>query len=200
MVKQSEGIERAKKKIKDKTYKASAKSFSKYFEPVENSKTKIKFKIDDNKIEQEQGNFGYFYIVTNKLDMDPVEIMSAYRGLYKIEESFRILKTNLKARPVYHYKERRIRAHFLICYITLVLQRVLEYQLASVGIKLSTHEIINGLKEFEVNQIVINNIEIYMAKNSVMNSIVNEKIFKLSKKDLNIDKLNNLKQKFVLPF
>ena len=132
--------------------------------------------------------------------MDPVEIMSVYRGLYKIEESFRILKTNLKARPVYHYKERRIRAHFLICYITLVLQRVLEYQLASVGIKLSTHEIINGLKEFEVNQIVINNIEIYMAKNSVMNSIVNERIFKLSKKDLNIDKLNNLKQKFVLPF
>lgn len=198
LLKQNEGIERAKKRLKDKTYKASAKSFSRYFEPVDNSNKKIQFKIDDDKILKEQENFGYFYIVTNKLNMDPIEIMKAYRGLYKIEESFRILKTNLKARPVYHYKERRIRAHFLICYIALVLQRVLEYQLESIGIQLSTHEIINGLKEFEVSQFDIKQMNIFTIKKEVLESKVNTEIFKLSKKDINESSLLKLRERFVL--
>ena len=119
--------------------------------------------------------------------MDPLAIMKAYKGLYKIEESFRVLKTNLSTRPVFHFKERRIRAHFLVCYTALVLQRLLEYQLNQQNIKMSTHEIIKGLKAFEISKFHIKKIDIYTITTQVLESKVNTEIFKLKKSDISKD-------------
>jgi transposase len=134
LIKQEKMLERARKNMRDFTINATTKSKSRYYKAIEKSKEKIQVEIDEEKIKAEQENFGYFYIITNKLDMEPVAVMKAYRSLYKIEESFRILKTNLEARPVYHFKSRRIRSHFLICYLALVIQRLLEYKISKEGI------------------------------------------------------------------
>jgi transposase len=113
--------------------------------------------------------------------MNPKAIMTAYNSLYKIEESFRILKTNLKTRPVYHFKERRIRAHFLICYLALLIQRILEYKLDEKGIRLSTNEIINGLEGFILDEIDYKTDKLYMLSDKLFESKINKEIFKIDK-------------------
>ena len=113
--------------------------------------------------------------------MNPATIMVAYKSLYKIEESFRILKTNLKARPVYHFKERRIRAHFLICYLALLLQRILEYKLTENKVELSTHEIINGLEEFILDEIDYKINKLYLLSDKLFESKINKEVFKIKK-------------------
>ena len=181
MFKQEQMIERAQKNLRDFTINATTKSKSKYYKASEHSKEKIKIEIDEDKIKTEQDNFGYFYIVTNKVKMNPAEIMTAYKSLYKIEESFRILKTNLKTRPVYHFKERRIRSHFLICYLALVLQRILEYKLKKSGVSLSTHEIINGLEKFNIIETDYKVNKLYMITEDLFKGQVNQKLLKFEK-------------------
>ena len=192
MIKQDKMITKAKKNIRDFTVNATTKAKSKYYKASDNPKEKINVEIDEEKIKQEQENFGYFYIVTNKTDMQPCDIMAAYRSLYKIEESFRILKTNLKARPVYHFKERRIRSHFLICYLALVIQRILEYKLLEEGITLSTHEIINGLSEFNIDEIDYKVDKLYMITDRLFKSKINKDLFKIKKNVLLRKEMQNI--------
>ena len=195
MIKQEKMVEKAQKNIKDFTINATTKSKSRYYKASEKPKEKIHVEIDKEKIKAEQENFGYFYIVTNKLDMDPVTIMKAYRSLYKIEESFRILKTNLEARPVYHFKSRRIRSHFLICYIALVLQRLIEYKLSKADIELSTHEIMDGLADFELAEIDYKVDKLYMISDKLFESKINKKIFKFKENVLFNKELTSLIKK-----
>lgn len=84
--------------------------------------------IDEAKLEAQKKFDGYFGFISNT-ELDPTEIISQYRGLWQVEQSFRITKHNLKIRPVYHYVDRRIKAHFAICYLTLALIRTVEYKL-----------------------------------------------------------------------
>ena len=195
MFKQEKMLTRAKKNIRDFTINSTTKAKSKYYKAMDNPKEKINIEMDEERIKQEQENFGYFYIVTNKVDMKPCDIMAAYRLLYKIEESFRILKTNLKARPVYHFKERRIRSHFLICYVALVLQRILEYKLSEKNITLSTHEIINGLAEFNIDEIDYKVDKLYIMTNKLFNSKINKELFKIEKNVLLRSEMQNMIKK-----
>ncbi len=195
MIKQDKMLERARRNMRDFTINSTTKSKSKYYKAVDNAKDKISIEIDEEKIKKEQDNFGYFYIVTNKVKMKPADIMAAYKSLYKIEESFRLLKTNLKSRPVYHFKERRIRSHFLICYLTLVIQRLLEYKLEKCGVKLSTHEIINGLEGFIVDEIDYNVNKLYMFSDKLLKSKINKEIFKIKKNVLQTNEIQKIVKK-----
>jgi transposase len=192
MFKQDKMLERAKKNIRNFTINSTTKSKSKYYKAVDNPKEKITVEIDEAKINQEQENFGYFYIVTNKVDMNPRDILVAYKSLYKIEESFRILKNNLKTRPVYHFIERRIRSHFLICYLALVMQRILEYKLAENNVKLSTHEIINGLAGFIIDEIDYKVDKLYILSDKLFNSKINQGLFKIDKNVLPSSEISNV--------
>jgi hypothetical protein len=87
-----------------------------------------KLALDSEKVAEEAKYDGYYAIVTSELHMSYDEIISTYRGLWEIEESFRITKGTLEARPVYVSKEERIRAHFLTCFIALVIARILQKQ------------------------------------------------------------------------
>lgn len=180
--KQEESLKKARKKMKDFTIENTCKSKSRYYKTNDNPKSKITVEIDEEKVLKEREDFGYFYIITNKIDMNPVEVISAYRSLYKIEDSFKVLKTNLKSRPVYHFIERRIKTHFLICYLALVLERLLEYKLKSSGCSISTEVILNSLAHFKLNEInyVVN--KMYMITDEQFNSDINKIIFKFDKK------------------
>ena len=82
--------------------------------------------IDEGRIAADEAMDGYYCIVTSEQDMDDREVIDAYRGLWRIEESFRVMKGDFDARPVYCSTESHIRAHFLICYIALLAMRLMQ--------------------------------------------------------------------------
>ena len=82
--------------------------------------------LDEKKIEEEAQFDGYYALVTSELDMPEQEVIEHYRGLWKIEESFRLTKSDLEARPVYVSLEEHINAHFLTCFIALLFTRLLQ--------------------------------------------------------------------------
>lgn len=85
--------------------------------------------LNQAKIENDARYDGYFCIITSESDYDHKKIMEVYGGLWKIEESFRITKSNLEVRPIYVSNESRINGHFLTCYVALVLIRLLQYKM-----------------------------------------------------------------------
>lgn len=91
---------------------------------------KIKVEINEKAIEKAKKLAGYNMIVTSEIRMAASEIYTVYHNLWRIEESFRIMKTQLEARPVYLQKKETIIGHFLICYLSVLLTRLLQiYQL-----------------------------------------------------------------------
>jgi len=85
--------------------------------------------FDEEKVREEEKYDGYYAIVTSECKKSDEEIIEIYRGLWRIEESFRVTKSDLETRPVYLSREDHIRAHFMICFLALALSRVLEYRL-----------------------------------------------------------------------
>lgn len=85
--------------------------------------------VDVDKAEKDAMYDGYFCIVTSELDMGEREIRKAYHGLWRIEESFRVLKSDLYARPVFVRTNEHIRAHFLICFVALLIIRVIQHKM-----------------------------------------------------------------------
>ena len=90
---------------------------------------KLERVLDENKINEDALYDGYFCIITSELDYDYKKILEVYGSLWKIEESFRITKSDLEVRPIYVSNESRINGHFLTCYVALVLIRLLQYKM-----------------------------------------------------------------------
>ena len=107
--------------------------------------------IDKEKIEEDLKYAGYNLMVTSELDMDPLQVYRTYHSLWKIEESFRITKSYLDARPVYLHKKETIYGHFLICYLSLFLLRVLEIKVFKN--KINSYDLIHFMRDFRVVKI-----------------------------------------------
>lgn len=104
--------------------------------------------INHEKIEKDKKYAGYNMIITSEVYLDDKQIYDIYHHLWKIEESFRILKTDLDARPVYLQKPNEIFGHFLVCYLSIVLIRILQNIIFEGKLKVS--EIFNFIREFKV--------------------------------------------------
>jgi hypothetical protein len=85
--------------------------------------------VDREKAEQDALYDGYFCIVTSELGYDEQKIRQTYGGLWKIEQSFRIMKSDLYARPVFVSSNAHIRAHFLICFVALLIVRIIQHRM-----------------------------------------------------------------------
>jgi len=90
---------------------------------------------------------GYNMIVTSEVNMEDDEIYSTYHNLWRIEESFRVMKSQLDARPVYLQREETIKGHFLVCYISVLLLRLL--QIKVLGDEFGSEEIIRFIRGFD---------------------------------------------------
>lgn len=86
---------------------------------------------------------GYFCIITSELEYDERKMRQVYGGLWRIEESFRIMKTDFNARPVFVRKNEHIRAHFLICFVALLIIRIIQHRMGEKA--LSTERIARAL-------------------------------------------------------
>ena len=98
--------------------------------------------IDFEAIAEEEKYDGYYAIVTSEHEMPDEEIIANYRGLWEIEETFKVTKSELEARPVYVSREDRIEAHFLTCFIALTILRLLQMKISHAY---STEKIIYAL-------------------------------------------------------
>lgn len=103
---------------------------------------KSQLSLDEDKIAEEEKLDGYYMIVSSEMEKTDDEIIDIYRGLWRIEETFKVTKSELEDRPVYMSTKEHIEAHFLTCYLALVLCRVLQYKLDK---KYSVEKILESL-------------------------------------------------------
>lgn len=104
------------------------------------------YDLDSDRISEEEMYDGFYAVITN-LEGDVGEILKINRQRWEIEENFRIMKTDFEARPVYVRRDERIKAHFLICYISLLVCRLLEKKL---GNAYTCNEILRTLRSMQV--------------------------------------------------
>lgn len=101
--------------------------------------------IDEAKIAEEAKFDGYYSIVTSELEMSDIKMHETYRGLSRIEDSFKVTKTYFNSRPVYVRQNSHIEGHFATCFMALVLVRILESML---GEKIPTGKLLASLKKY----------------------------------------------------
>lgn len=107
---------------------------------------KILYTLDEEKIAQEAQYDGLYAICTDLFDDEPEDILKISESRWQIESCFRIMKTDFSARPVYVQKEDRIRAHFLICFLSLLVYRILEKKLNE---QYTCEELLKVLRSYE---------------------------------------------------
>ena len=106
--------------------------------------------IDEDKIREEESLDGYYMLLTSEMETSDDEIIDMYRGLWRIEESFKVTKSELEARPVYVWTKEHIEAHFLTCFVALTIARILENKLER---KYSIGTILESLSKAECSLI-----------------------------------------------
>ncbi len=112
---------------------------------------KIKVTLNEELIQKSLDLAGYNLLVTSELSMSAKDVYDAYHNLWRIEESFRIMKSQLDARPVYLQKEDCITGHFLICYLAVLLTRLLQFEV--LGNKFCSEDLFTFIRDFRVVKI-----------------------------------------------
>ena len=148
-------IERAKKILKEMNpdeYKKGPNDVTRFIKKVKNSKDK--YELDLDKIREEEKYDGFYAIATN-LEDNVKDILSINEQRYKIEDCFRILKTDFASRPYFHHTRERIIAHFMICYTALLIFRLLEVKLNNFdkSMHFTARNIIETLQNMQVANI-----------------------------------------------
>ena len=109
---------------------------------------KVKVVINQDAIDEDLKLAGYNLLITSETKMKAVDIYNTYHNLWRIEESFRIMKSDLDARPVFLQKEDTIKGHFLICYLTVLLERLFQFKVLKNNH--SSSDIFRFFKDFKV--------------------------------------------------
>ncbi len=95
--------------------------------------SKLKALLDKEKLEEFKSHFGYYQIITSEINMPPLEAIEKYHGLTRIEDQFRVMKSDLETRPVYVRTREHIEAHLLICLIALTMIRMIQCKICHSG-------------------------------------------------------------------
>jgi len=106
--------------------------------------------INEEKLRQEEALDGYYVLLTSEIDKKDDEIIDIYRGLWRIEESFKVTKSELEARPVFVWTREHIEAHFLTCFVALTIARILEMKLDR---KYSIGKLLDSLSNAQCSQL-----------------------------------------------
>lgn len=143
-------LERAKKLLRLKDPEKIKKGPNDIRRFIKNtSSDTANYVLDMDKIHEEEKYDGFYAVATN-LDDSAKDILAVAQNRYKIEDCFRIMKTNFDARPVFLRKPERIRAHFLICYTALLIYRLMECKLDDNLTHVTTSNLIKTLRNMNV--------------------------------------------------
>jgi len=141
-------VEKAKALTLSKAKRDDYGETGKYVSFTDEKGDKAHVTLNQNAIDNDLKAAGYNMIVTSETHMKDEDIYSTYHNLWRIEESFRIMKSDLDARPVFVQKENTIKGHFLICYLTVTLERLFQFKVLEN--KPSASEIFAFFKNFKV--------------------------------------------------
>lgn len=113
---------------------------------------KVKVTLNQKLIDKSIELAGYNMLITSEISMSQEAVYNAYHNLWRIEESFRIIKSQLDARPVYLQKKETITGHFLICYIAVLLTRIFQFRIMKNSCSSeSVFEFMHGFKLAEIS-------------------------------------------------
>jgi transposase len=122
----------------------------KYMNFTDGKGGKAKVSINQKAIDKDLQLVGYNLIVTSETRMTDSDIYNTYHNLWRIEESYRIMKSDLDARPVFVQKESTIKGHFLICYLTVLLEIIFQFKVLEN--KYGASELFSFMKDFRVTE------------------------------------------------
>lgn len=148
-------VEKAKLLLENKSrIKASSKRGGKKYLK---GRGELNWVLDQEAIAKDERFDGYYGIQTSEKELKAQDVLDAYHTLWKIEESFRVMKSTLEVRPVFHWTELRIKGHFVVCFLAFLLERTLEFQLKKANISASPERIREALNamnfvEMEIEQ------------------------------------------------
>lgn len=184
-------IDKPYKYNKSTSYGAAGYVKNLKFDPKTGEVMKLKdldLLLDESKIQEEEKFDGYYSIVTSELDMSDFELRKKYRGLADIEDTFKISKSNIETRPVYVWTKDHIEAHFLTCFVSLVIIRLLEQK---TNKEISINTLIKEIKDFNCTS-EFSNVFLFFKTNEVIKKL--EKVFNIdfSKKRLTKNEIRRI--------
>ena len=189
-------IERAKKlltKLDPETYKKGANDITRFIKRTTSTcsgeKAVDTYELNQEAINEEEKYDGFYAVATN-LENSAKYILEISSNRYKIEDCFRIMKTNFSARPVFHQNRERIVAHFMVCYTALLIYRILEKKLDMYGTHFTVDNVIETLNNMQVANLedvcymsTYNNSQVLTSLNAIFNLELDKKYYQ--PKDLN---------------
>ncbi len=143
-------VEKAKALTASQAKREEYGESSKYVKFIGADGKKTSVIINQDAIENDLRFAGYNLLVTSETEMPDKDIYGTYHNLWRIEESFKIMKSDLDARPVFLQKEDTIKGHFLICYLTVLLERLFQFKVLEN--QYSTSDIFQFIKDFKVTK------------------------------------------------
>lgn len=143
-------VEKAKSLTLSQAKKNDYGESGKYVNFTDGKGKKADVSINQAAIDKDLMFAGYNLLVTSEIEMSDLDMYNTYHNLWRIEESFKIMKSDLDARPVFLQKEDTIKGHFLICYLTVLLERIFQFKVLKN--QYSTTEIFDFIREFKVTR------------------------------------------------
>lgn len=143
-------IEKAKSMTVSQAKRTEYGEAGKYVNFTDKTGKKASVSMNQDAIDKDLKFAGYNLIVTSEIEMSDQDIYSTYHNLWRIEESFKIMKSDLDARPAFLQKEETIKGHFLICYLTVLLERIFQFKILENAY--STSEIFHFIRDFKVTK------------------------------------------------
>ena len=158
-------VEKAKSLTLSQAKKSDYGETGKYVNFTDGKGKKATVGINQDAIDKDLKFAGYNLLVTSELEMTDEDIYNTYHNLWRIEESFKIMKSDLDARPVFAQKEETIKGHFLICYLTVLLERILQFKVLEN--KYSSSEVFSFIKNFKATKADKNYINTTICSNFI---------------------------------
>lgn len=143
-------VEKAKSLTASRAKRNEYGETGKYVNFTDSDGQNASISINQKAIDKDLKFAGYNLLVTSETEMTDSDIYDTYHNLWRIEESFKIMKSDLDARPVFLQNENSIKGHFLICYLTVLLERIFQFKILEN--KYSTSEIFDFMKDFKVTK------------------------------------------------
>ena len=158
----------------------------------------------DEKLKKYKETMGFYSIVTSEIEEDDREIINRYHGLSRIEDSFRIIKSDLEGRPIYVWTEEHIKAHFLICFIALTIIRIMQYKILKYENKstlnvdgweqgITAEKIKEALNNFQADQVYCDYYKITEIDEE-MDKILKSNEIQFQFEDYNIQEIKTLRK------
>jgi len=118
--------------------------------------------LDEEVLARDKKFDGYYAIQTSEQNLDVESILDAYHTLWRIEESFRIMKSTLEVRPIFHWTPNRIKGHFVICFLSFLLERTLEFKLHENQIQATPDKIREAINAMQFAAIEFNEQKLFV--------------------------------------